>query len=102
LKQIYITENGASATDTLNPDGRVLGIGHVIYLRNSLMHLERAVSEGVPVRGCFLWSLLDNYEWSDGYPRRFGIHSVDFATQKRTPKLSAQFCHEVIARNAFA
>jgi hypothetical protein len=49
-----------------------------------------------------LWSLLDNYEWSDGYPRRFGIHSVNFATQKRTPKLSAQFHHEVIARKAVA
>ncbi|HEY6851215.1 MAG TPA: family 1 glycosylhydrolase [Terracidiphilus sp.] len=49
-----------------------------------------------------LWSLLDNYEWSDGYPRRFGIHSVNFAAQKRTPKLSAQFHHEVIARKAVA
>lgn len=102
LKQIYITENGASATDTLNPDGTVLDIGRVMYLRNYLMHLQRAVSEGVPVRGYFLWSFLDNYEWADGYQRRFGIHYVDFVTQKRTPKLSAQFYHEVIARNAVA
>ena len=59
-------------------------------------------SYSVPVRGYFLWSLLDNYEWADGYEKRFGIHYVDFTTQKRTPKLSAEFYREVIARNALA
>ena len=62
----------------------------------------RGVSEGVPVRGYFCWSLMDNYEWADGYAYRFGIHYVDFATQKRTPKMSAHFYREVIARNALA
>jgi beta-glucosidase len=99
LKSIYITENGASATDTLTPEGTVLDIGRVMYLRSYLAQLQRAVADGVPVRGYFLWSFLDNYEWSDGYQRRFGIHYVDFATQKRTPKLSAQFYREVIAQN---
>jgi beta-glucosidase len=99
LKSIYITENGASATDTLTPEGKVLDIGRVMYLRNYLTQRQRAAAEGVPVRGYFLWSFLDNYEWSDGYQMRFGIHYVDFATQKRTPKLSAEFYREVIARN---
>ena len=54
------------------------------------------------MRGYFLWSLLDNFEWADGYAKRFGLVYVDFETQKRTPKLSAAFYREVIARNAMA
>lgn len=102
LSNIYITENGASAVDKLTAEGAVLDIGRVMYLRNYIMHLQRAIAEGVPVRGYFLWSFLDNFEWSDGYDKRFGIHYVDFATQKRTPKLSAEFYREVIARNGLA
>jgi beta-glucosidase len=71
-----------------------------MYLRNYLTHLHRGVTEGVPVRGYFCWSLMDNYEWADGYQYRFGIHYVDFKTQKRTPKLSAHFYKEVISNNA--
>ena len=63
----------------------------VMYLRNHLTHLQRAASEGYPIKGYFLWSLLDNFEWADGYGKRFGIHYVDFKTQKRTPKLSAEW-----------
>jgi Glycosyl hydrolase family 1/Kelch motif len=59
-----------------------------------------AASEGYPVKGYFLWSLLDNFEWADGYSKRFGIHYVDFKTQVRTPKLSAEWYKEVIAHNA--
>jgi beta-glucosidase len=70
-----------------------------MYLRNYLRQLHRAVAEGVPVKGYFVWSLLDNYEWADGYDKRFGIVYVDFKTQKRTPKLSAGFFHEVIRQN---
>ena len=72
----------------------------IMYLRNYLSQLQRAVSDGVPVKGYFLWSLMDNFEWADGYANRFGLHYVDYATQQRTPKLSAQFYREVIARNA--
>jgi beta-glucosidase len=102
IKEIYITENGASSADVLTPDGHVYDSDRVMYLRNYLSQLHRAVSEGVPVRGYFLWSLMDNYEWADGYAYRFGIHYVDFKTQKRTPKLSAHFYREVIARNGLA
>ena len=102
VKDIFITENGASAADEPTPDGTVYDVDRVMYLRNCLMHLQRATAEGVPVRGYFLWSLLDNFEWADGYATRFGLVHVDYATQKRTPKLSAAFYREVISRNALA
>lgn len=98
-KAIFITENGCSADDSLTPHGEVLDTGRVMYLRNYLTQLQRSVAEGVPVQGYFCWSLLDNFEWADGYSKRFGIIYVDFKTQKRTPKLSAAFYQSVIAEN---
>jgi len=100
VKEIYITENGCSAADEPAADGRVYDLDRVTFLRSYLTKLQRATREGVPVRGYFLWSLMDNFEWADGYTNRFGIHYVDYDTQKRTPKLSADFYREVIARNA--
>jgi beta-glucosidase len=100
VKEMYITENGASSSDHLTPEGKVYDTDRVMFLRNYLTQLQRGVSEGVPVKGYFLWSLLDNYEWADGYEKRFGIIYVDFATQQRTPKLSAEFYKQVIAKNA--
>jgi beta-glucosidase len=97
---VYITENGCSADDVVTPAGRVEDTDRVMYLRNHLTHLHRAASEGYPVKGYFLWSLLDNFEWTDGYSKRFGIHYVDFKTEKRIPKLSAEWYREVIAKNA--
>ena len=99
VKEIYITENGCSSTDKIAEDGHVYDTDRVMFLRNYLTQLERGVSEGVPVKGYFLWSLLDNFEWADGYEKRFGITYVDFETQKRTPKLSADFYREVIRQN---
>jgi hypothetical protein len=64
-----------------------------------LSPLHRASAEGFPIKGYFLWSLMDNFEWADGYGKRFGIHYVDFATQRRVPKLSAAWYRELIARN---
>lgn len=98
LDTIYISENGASAIDQLTTDGNVYDLDRIMYLRNYLAQLQRATSEGVPVRGYFLWSLMDNFEWS-GFAR-FGLYHVDFKTQVRTPKLSASFYRNVIARNA--
>ncbi len=99
VRQLYITENGASSTDRLTADGHVYDSDRVMYLRNYLGKLHRALAEGVPIKGYFLWSLLDNYEWADGYEKRFGIVYVDFATQKRTLKLSADFYRQVIRDN---
>ncbi len=101
-KAIYITENGCSSDDVLTADGQCLDTDRVMYLRNYLSQLQRAISDGAPVRGYFLWSLLDNFEWADGYSKRFGIVHVDFKTQKRTPKLSAEFYKNTIARNVVA
>jgi len=102
VKEIYITENGTSSSDIPAADGKVYDTDRIMYLRNYLSQLQRAVADGVPVKGYFLWSLMDNFEWADGYGNRFGLHYVDYATQRRTPKLSAAFYHEVIARNAVA
>lgn len=99
---LYITENGCSSDDVPTPAGRVEDTDRVMFLRNNLTHLHRATSEGYPVKGYFLWSLLDNFEWNDGYSKRFGIHYVDFATRKRSPKLSAEWYRQVIAGNAVA
>jgi beta-glucosidase len=96
---IYITENGCSSDDVVTKAGRIEDIDRMMYLRNHLTHLHRAAQEGYPVKGYFLWSLLDNFEWCDGYSKRFGIHYVDFKTQKRTPKLSAEWYRQVIAHN---
>jgi beta-glucosidase len=100
VKSIYITENGTSATDQPAVDGNVYDTDRIMYLRNYLTQLHRATSEGVPLRGYFLWSLMDNFEWSDGFEKRYGLYRVDFNTRQRTPKLSASFYREIIRRNA--
>ena len=100
LKDIYITENGTSSTDRPDAGGAISDLDRVMFLRQYLAQLRRATAEGVPVRGYFLWSLLDNFEWDDGYTTRFGLHYVDYKTLKRTPKLSAAFYRKVVARNA--
>ena len=100
IETIYISENGTSSEDKLHADGQVYDLDRIMYLRNYLGQLQRATSEGVPVRGYFLWSLMDNFEWIYGFEKRFGIYHVDFETQRRTPKLSAAFYRDVVARNA--
>jgi beta-glucosidase len=99
VKELYITENGCSAADTISPDGHVYDTDRVMFLRNYMSQMQRATADGVSIKGYFLWSLLDNFEWADGYGKRFGITFVDFKTQKRTPKLSADFYKQVVAAN---
>jgi len=98
LPPVYITENGASFYDPpialTDPHPDPL---RVAYLRDHLRALHTAIAEGVDVRGYFAWSLLDNFEWSLGYARRFGIVHVDFATQQRTLKTSALAYRDVMA-----
>jgi beta-glucosidase len=96
---LFITENGCSSDDVLTAEGRIEDTDRVMFLRNYVTHLQRAAAEGYPVKGYFLWSLMDNFEFPDGYGKRFGIHYVDFNTQKRTPKLSAEWYREAIRRN---
>jgi beta-glucosidase len=100
IDTIYISENGTSSEDKLRADGKVYDLDRISFLRNYLTQLQRATSEGVPVRGYFLWSLMDNFEWIYGYEKRFGLYHVDFETQARVPKLSADFFRDVVARNA--
>jgi beta-glucosidase len=99
-RAIYITENGCAASDVFAEDGNVYDTDRVMFLRAHLAQLQRATAEGAPVQGYFLWSLMDNFEWSAGYGNRFGLVYVDFATQQRTPKASAQYFREVVSRNA--
>jgi beta-glucosidase len=99
VKTFYMTENGATFHDEITPDGEVLDLHRREYLRNYLVELHRAVAEGYDVRGFFVWSLLDNFEWAEGYGKRFGIVHVDFATQQRTPKLSSRWYSEVMRNN---
>ncbi|MFJ9576545.1 GH1 family beta-glucosidase [Streptomyces sp. NPDC101191] len=95
---LMITENGAAYDDYADPEGRVRDPERVAYLRAHLAAVHRAIEDGADVRGYFLWSLLDNFEWAYGYSKRFGIVHVDFATQRRTFKDSARWYAEVIAR----
>ena len=94
---IYITENGAAFYDPPTVDGRIQDPLRVAYLRAHLRAARAAMRQGVDLRGYFVWSLLDNFEWAHGYAKRFGIVHVDFATQQRTPKASARFYADVIA-----
>lgn len=88
LPPVYITENGAAYKDRLI-DGRVADADRIEYLRSHIAAVADAIESGIDVRGYFLWSLLDNFEWADGYTKRFGIIYVDYATGRRIPKDSA-------------
>jgi beta-glucosidase len=95
---IYVTENGACYDDTVAADGVVHDDERIAYLREHLAAAQRALAAGVNLRGYFVWSLLDNFEWAEGFRRRFGIIHVDFADQRRTPKASYQWLAEFIRR----
>ena len=97
--RIYVTENGAGYDDQPPANAEVPDLHRLEYIRACLRELRRGIADGAPVRGYFLWSLLDNFEWADGYSRRFGIVYNDFATQKRTPKMSAKWYSRVIGGN---
>jgi beta-glucosidase len=96
---LYLTENGAAFPDAPGPEGPVDDQARIAYLRAHIAEVGRAIDAGADMRGYFVWSLLDNFEWEEGYGARFGLVHVDFATQARTPKASARWYREVIARN---
>jgi beta-glucosidase len=99
VRSFLITENGAACRDDTAIDGAIVDLDRREYLHSYLVALHRAVAEGFDVRGYFVWSLLDNFEWAEGYAKRFGIVHVDYPTQLRTPKLSARWYAEVIRAN---
>jgi beta-glucosidase len=97
LPPLYITENGAAFPDTVTAEGRVPDARRLEYVRQHLLALHEAMTAGVDVRGYFVWSLMDNFEWAHGYGKRFGIVHVDYDTQVRTIKESGRWYSQVIA-----
>ena len=97
---IYITENGVAFPDEVDETGHVADSRRVAFVRDHLLAAERAIAAGVPLRGYFLWSLMDNFEWGNGYTKQFGVFRVDFETCKRTPKESAHWYRKTIKANA--
>jgi beta-glucosidase len=96
---IYITENGAAFADEVSTDGYVHDLRRINYLRDYFTQARLAMEDGADLHGYFVWSLMDNFEWSNGYSKRFGLIHVDYATQQRTLKDSARWYAQVIARN---
>ena len=99
---IYLTENGATYDDRVEPDGRVRDGQRRRFLSRHIAALHRALALGAPVKGYFVWSLLDNFEWAEGYARRFGIVHVDFASQVRRVKDSGVWCREFLTAQGMA
>jgi len=99
---LVVTENGAAFTDEVSPDGAVHDADRIDYVHRHLVAVHAAIERGADVRGYYLWSLLDNFEWAWGYSKRFGMVYVDYPTQRRIPKDSARWFREVIAANAVA
>jgi len=93
---VYVTENGSAWEDRPGPDGTVHDPGRVAYLQSHLDACRRAIDAGVPLAGYFAWSLLDNFEWAEGYDMRFGLVHVDYATQRRTVKSSGRWYGEFV------
>ncbi len=99
--KLYVTENGASFGNGPDAAGRVADTRRLNYLRDHFSAARQAMNNGVPLAGYFVWSLMDNFEWAEGYRQRFGIVWVDYETQQRIPKDSALWYRDVIAANGF-
>jgi beta-glucosidase len=97
---IYITENGAAFKDQVSAEGQVDDPQRLSYIKRHLQQVWRAIASGIPVKGYFAWSLLDNFEWGYGFSKRFGLIYVDYKTQQRIPKASAKWYAQVIRENA--
>ncbi|MET7401203.1 GH1 family beta-glucosidase [Dactylosporangium sp. NPDC005572] len=100
LPPLFVTENGAAFPDVVAADGSVDDPLRVDYLHRHLLALREAIQAGVDVRGYFVWTLLDNFEWAEGFAARFGIVRVDYADQRRVPKTSARWLGRVARDNA--
>lgn len=98
---IHITENGAAFNDQVGADGGVDDPARLSYIKRHLQQVHRAIEAGIPVKGYFAWSLMDNFEWGFGYSKRFGLVYVDYKTQQRIVKSSGKWYQQVIDKNAF-
>jgi beta-glucosidase len=98
-REIYITENGCACADQVDQRGEVNDTARIEYLKGHIRAIHRATVERLPLKGYFVWSLMDNFEWGFGYTKRFGIVHVAYETQKRTPKMSAHWYSQVIRDN---
>ena len=98
-KPIYVTENGMSGHDWVDESGEIKDFQRIQFIKSYLQEYKKAANEGIPIKGYFLWSLLDNFEWEQGYEERFGIIHVDFETQERRLKESAKWYSACIANN---
>jgi beta-glucosidase len=94
---LFVTENGYANADIVSPDGRVHDKPRIEYLKKHLAVCARALRENINLKGYFVWSFMDNFEWAMGYTKRFGIVYIDYATQERIPKDSAYFFRDTIA-----
>ena len=97
--EVYISENGCAATDIMEPNGEILDTDRIMYMKHALGKYQQAYADGIPVKGYFVWSLLDNFEWSSGFSDRFGLIYVNHRTLERTPKWSARYYAECIRGN---
>jgi beta-glucosidase len=99
---IYITENGAAFPDNVSSDGQVDDSARLSYIKRHLEMVNQAIQAGMPVKGYFVWSLFDNFEWGFGYSKRFGVVYVDYQTQQRIPKSSAKWYSQTIRENTIS
>jgi beta-glucosidase len=100
--KLYVTENGAAYAETIDDNGTIPDFQRVDFLKGHIQQVALAIKDGVDVRGYFAWSLLDNFEWAEGYDRRFGIVYVDFTTQKRIVKDSGKWFSRLAKSNTIA
>jgi beta-glucosidase len=95
---LYVTENGAAYPDEVGPDGRIVDPERQRYLEQHIEACRQAVADGLPLKGYFIWTLMDNFEWAYGFSRRFGLVHVDYATQTRTVKESGRWLRKFLSR----
>jgi beta-glucosidase len=98
---LYVTENGAAFEDNVTKEGKVQDDDRIAFLRDHIAAVSRAINEGVKVKGYLVWTNMDNFEWAEGYSKRFGLIRTNYETLERTPKKSFYWYKQVIANNGF-
>jgi beta-glucosidase len=96
---LYVTENGAAFEDNATRDGKIRDDDRILFLRDHIAAAYRALKDGVRLKGYFVWTVMDNFEWAEGYSKRFGLVHTDFQTLKRTPKKSFYWYKQVTENN---